>query len=99
MAMTPEAAVKAKVRKILQSHKVYHFMPAANGYGRVGIPDFICCVNGKFLGIECKAGGNKPTALQKLEIEAIIEAGGTALVVNEENLADLAKVVETLKQS
>lgn len=99
MAMTPEAAVKAKVRKMLQAHKVYHFMPAANGFGRVGIPDFICCVNGSFLAIECKAGGNKPTALQKLEIAAIIEAGGAALVVNEENVSDVAKIVETLKKS
>ena len=97
MAMTPEAAVKLKTKRILQAHKVYHFSPAANGYGRVGIPDIICCVNGYFLAIECKAGNNKPTALQKMELQAITEAGGVALLVNEENLADVAKAVEALK--
>lgn len=99
MAMTPEARVKAAVKKSLQAHKIYHFMPAANGFGRVGIPDFICCVSGYFLGIECKAGKNQPTALQKMEIAAIIEAGGAALVINEENISDVAKVIDALRNN
>jgi hypothetical protein len=37
------------------------------------------------LAIECKAGKNKPTALQVQEIEAIRRSDGTAVVVNEEN--------------
>lgn len=98
MAMTPEGAVKNRVRKILQSHRVYHFMPAANGYGRAGIPDFICCVNGYFLAIECKAGTNKPTALQQMELSAILEAGGVSLIVNEDNVEDVVKVIEELKK-
>lgn len=97
MAMTPEGAVKNRVRKTLQAHKVYYFSPAANGFGRTGIPDFVCCVNGYFFAIECKANGNKPTALQQMEISAIMEAGGVAIVVNEDNLGDIAKIVEELK--
>lgn len=99
MSMTPEGVVKHRVRKILQSHKVYHFSPAANGFGRVGIPDFICCVSGFFLGIECKAGKNQPTALQRMEIEAVMEAGGVALVVNEENVNDIVRVIEGLRNN
>lgn len=96
--MTPEAAVKLKVRKMLAAHKVYNFSPAANGFGRTGIPDFICCVDGFFFAIECKAGTNKPTALQKLEISSITEAGGVAIVVNEDNLGDIAKIIEGLRR-
>lgn len=96
MAATPEAKVKERVRTVLKLHKVYHFSPAANGYGRAGIPDFICCVNGFFLAIECKAGANEPTALQKLELDAIMQAGGAALVVNETNIEDVTKIVEGL---
>jgi hypothetical protein len=41
MAMTPEGKVKKKVVAILKRHNVYHFFPAANGYGRAGIPDIM----------------------------------------------------------
>jgi len=51
MATTPEGKVKAKVKKLLDEMKVYYFCPATGGYGRSGIPDFICCYNGKFLSI------------------------------------------------
>jgi len=68
---TPESKVKAAVVKLLKQNGVYYFFPATHGYGRSGVPDIVCCVKGKFLAIECKAGGNKPTALQEKEIAAI----------------------------
>jgi len=83
MAMTPEKRVKDVVKKILDQMGVWHFSPASNGYGRAGIPDIICCVNGSFLAIECKAGQGTTTALQDREIAAIRRANGVAIVVNE----------------
>lgn len=85
MAQTPEAKVKASVTKVLREEGVYYFFPATHGYGRSGVPDIVCCVSGAFLAIECKAGRNKPTALQVQEIERIRAANGHAIVVNEEN--------------
>lgn len=85
MAMTPEKRVKDKVKTILDQMGVWHFSPASNGYGRAGIPDIICCVNGSFLAIECKAGQGTTTALQDREIAAIRRANGVAIVVNELN--------------
>lgn len=85
MAQTPEKRVKAKVESVLKGEGVYYFFPATGGYGRSGVPDIIACVNGQFLAIECKAGTNKPTALQVREIERIRACGGSAVVVNEEN--------------
>ena len=97
MALTPEGKVKAKVVKILREEGVYYFFPATHGYGRSGVPDVICCVAGKFLGIECKAGANKPTALQVHEIEQIRSAGGVAVVVNEENWDSLREIIRKLR--
>jgi len=68
MAQTPEAKVKAAVRKLLVAFGIYHFMPAANGFGRAGIPDIICCFGGRFIAIECKAGKGVTTALLKVFI-------------------------------
>jgi Holliday junction resolvase len=98
MASTPEKKVKDKVVKILKQNEVYYFFPATYGMGRSGVPDIICCVNGRFLAIECKAGDNKPTALQQRELKAIADAGGSALVVNELNVDGVDTVVKLLRQ-
>ena len=61
-------------------------MPIGTGYGNSGVPDFLVCLNGEFLAIEAKAGRGVPTALQEKNLKAIKEAGGRALVINEEDL-------------
>jgi Holliday junction resolvase len=93
MASTPEAKVKAAVKKMLDEMGIYHFSPVQNGMGRAGIPDIIGCFRGRFLGIECKAGKGKTTALQDLELEKIRQAKGFAYVVNETNLQDLKELL------
>ncbi len=94
--MTPEAKVKAKVVKTLKERGVYYFYPVTGGFGRSGIPDIICCVKGKFLAIECKAGKNKPTPLQEMEMQKIRAAGGIAMVVNETNTQDVVIILDML---
>lgn len=96
--MTPERAVKKKVRELFQAEKVHYITPATGGYGVSGAQDFIACVNGFFLGVECKAGGNELTALQKMAMHATWEAGGKSLVINEHNLPLLEKTIHQLKK-
>ena len=98
MAATPEKKVKDKVVAILKQEGAYYFFPATHGFGRSGVPDVVACVNGYFLAIECKAGKNKPTALQIREIENIRHAGGVAVVVNETNWDMLPELVRKLKR-
>lgn len=98
MATTPEGKVKAHVRKLLDAADVYYFSPAANGYGRVGIPDIICCYRGLFIAIECKAGNGKTTALQAREITSIGDRGGIALIINEDNYDDVTSVLTSLDE-
>lgn len=99
MARTPERAVKAKVEAVLKSEGVYYFFPATHGYGRSGVPDIVACVNGRFLGVECKASGNKPTALQVRELERIRQSDGHAVVVDETNWDMVRDLVRRLKGS
>jgi hypothetical protein len=49
----------------------------------------VVCFNGQFLGIECKAGSNAPTALQEREMAAIRAARGITLVIRETNVNEL----------
>jgi Holliday junction resolvase len=90
--MTPEAKVKKKVVAVLKQYKAYYFYPVTGGYGRSGVPDVIACHDGRFIGIECKSGSNKPTPLQEKNLSDIQAAGGVSLVVNEDNI----NVVEEL---
>jgi Holliday junction resolvase len=89
MADTPEAKVKKKVVAILKELRAYYFYPVTGGFGGSGVPDIVGCYNGKFFGIECKAGKNKPTPLQLKNLTAITAVGGVALVVNEDNIDDV----------
>lgn len=93
--MTPEAKVKKKVTNILKEHGVYYFYPVTGGYGMSGVPDIVCCYNGRFLAVECKAGSNKTTALQDKNIRQIRECGGTALVINEDNIEEVRAWITT----
>jgi len=96
MASTPESKVKAAVVKILKAHGAYYFFPATHGYGRSGVPDIVCCINGKFVAIECKAGKNEPTELQKREITLIQTAKGIAAVVRESNIELVEQIIKEL---
>lgn len=96
MAKTPEGAVKEAVRKLFDEYEVWYFMPATHGYGRSGVPDFIGCYQGRLIAVETKAGNKQPTALQQREIRRIQEAGGYALVINEENLHELRALLNTV---
>jgi hypothetical protein len=80
---TPESKVKAKIHALLKAHGAY----AVNYIGGIsannGTPDILACLHGRFIGIEAKAGKNKPTDLQTLNLKRIDDAGGLALVINE----------------
>lgn len=94
MAQTPEAKVKEKIKKILKAHGVWYAMPMGTGYGNSGVPDFLCCIKGKFLAVEAKAGKGIPTALQEKNIRDIENAGGDAWVVRETNIENFETYIK-----
>ena len=91
-----EKQVKLQVKKILDKYRVWYFMPMGGGYGKSGIPDFVGCVNGRFIAIETKANGNKPTALQVKQLREIAEHKGVSIVINENNLQELDDLLAAL---
>ena len=97
MASTPEAKVKKQIRAILDGYGAYYAMPIGSGYGNSGVPDFLVCYKGWFIGIEAKAGKGKTTALQDLNLDNIKKAGGLTLIINEFNLQGVNALLNTLK--
>ena len=91
--MTPEKKVKAKVVEILKGFGAYYFYASTGGYGASGVPDIVGCYKGRFFAIECKAGKGTTTALQERNIAQIVAQGGLAIVVNENNILDVDKLM------
>lgn len=84
MATTPENRVKAAIKRWLNSHNVYWFSAAAGPFSVHGVPDIICCYQGKFVGIEVKAPGKERnlTPNQASHQRQIKEAGGLAFIAS-----------------
>ncbi len=98
-SMTPEAKVKERVKKVLKSIGAYYAMPVTGGYGVSGIPDFLVCYNGMFIGLECKAGKGQTTALQEKNLSDIRRAGGMSYVINESNISLLEDLLNGTAES
>lgn len=75
--MSEEALLKKEVKKHLTRLGALWYMPVPAGYGRQSV-DFLCCVRGRFVAIETKGPGKKPTPRQEAFLKETIAAGGAA---------------------
>jgi hypothetical protein len=88
---TEEAKVKSEVKKVLKEHGVYWHMPVQTGMGAPSL-DFICCHHGKYLAIETKKPGGKPTPRQETTMASIEKAGGKTMVID----GDMSELIRWL---
>lgn len=80
---TPEGKVKRKVNAALAPvARLWKFMPVQTGYGRPAL-DYLLCVNGRFVAIETKAKGKKPTTRQKQTTAELEAAGAKVFIVDD----------------
>jgi len=98
--LTTEKDVKTAIRKLLDDFDVWYYMPAASVYSKRGIPDFICCVNGRMVAIEAKRPGVGIKGLSPYQVmhnRKIVKNKGEYIVVwNEETLAQLKDALELI---
>ena len=98
-SLSKEKDVKREIRKILDRINIWYYMPPASVYGRRGIPDFVCCLHGAFVGIEAKSPKMKKDGLsptQLLESRGIMKNGGEYIVVWDKE--SLEKLVDRLHE-
>lgn len=81
-----EKGVKAQVKKLLDKHKYFWWMPPANGFGASGISDFNALKDGVFIAIETKFAKNKPTPMQAAFLNSVNQESSFGFVVNEDTL-------------
>ena len=61
---------------------------------RPGVPDILACVAGRFVAVELKRPGRRPTLRQQAELPVIPAAGGVGLVAT--SLDDLVEALGPL---
>lgn len=96
--MKNEGDVKKEVKKVLAKFgtDAWYYMPVQTGYGVKGVPDFVCCVCGIFVGIETKFGGNTLSVWQHKQIGAVQAARGVVFVINEKNVHELESLLNAV---
>lgn len=92
-----ESDLIRKISEYLKTVSGLFFWKEHGGmYGTAGIPDLIICYKGRFIGLECKVGKNKPTLLQEVTIKQIIAAGGYAVVVR--TVDDVRQIIRAFEK-
>jgi hypothetical protein len=94
-----EGDVKKQVKRLLDKHNWFWFMPPANGYGRTGIADILAIRGGVFLAIETKFGKNKPTPMQIGFLQSIMAEQGYGFVVCDRRVAWLQSWLEAFDKA
>lgn len=86
MAQKPETLFRRKVQAALDLLPNCWF-ESIQQQAIQGTPDILGCVNGYFVGLELKATPTgKPSALQALKLQRIVDANGVAFVLHPGNL-------------
>lgn len=111
MAMTPEAKIKAAVKKAIKAAGLYYMMPVTGGFGTSGDPDIFVCAGGLLITIETKVDclrhrrgelyrgkrikANAPTLLQQQRMAELRRAGAITLVVDRHNVSALPELLSS----
>lgn len=81
--MSPlERTTNAEIERVLDEAGAWYFKTWGSAQ-RAGLPDYIGCVDGRFVAVESKARGARRgvTALQRVVLDRIRRAGGIALEI------------------
>jgi hypothetical protein len=83
MPRQPEGKLQKKVQDLIREAggTCFKIHGSDDSYQSVGIPDLLCCVHGRFVGIETKLPGEKLRPMQRVALHEIFRAGGVAAVV------------------
>lgn len=77
-----EAEFQKQVQEFLRRQGVWYVKYWGGGqFTKAGVPDLLCCVNGRFVGIELKTETGKVSKLQEYHITKIQESGGQAFAL------------------
>ena len=93
--MKEKDIVAAIMRYLKTVPDCFAFKTHGGLYGTAGLPDIICCVGGRFVGLEVKTPDGKLSKLQSITLQRINAAKGKAFKV--ECVDAVRKIIESLE--
>ncbi len=90
----PEARLSRSIIKWLKEQGHFAFKIHGGSTMVAGLPDIVAVVHGRFLGVESKMPGNKPSLRQKYIHTLIERAGGSVVVAY--SLSDVLSAVNRI---
>jgi hypothetical protein len=97
MPRQPEGKLHTKVQE--EVRKVGGYVVKIHGsedsYQAVGTPDLLCCVYGRFVGIETKLPGERLRPMQRVALHEIFNSGGVVAIV--ETVGQATRLLSYLK--
>lgn len=94
--MGKEKNFENRIKKYLDKKGCWFVKFFANAYTSTGIPDLLCNINGRFVGIEVKQEKGKPSEIQKIHLKKIGEAGGIGVLVYPSGYEELKNLIDNL---
>lgn len=91
--MAQEKQFERKIREFLKEHGCWSVKYFGNSFSQNGVPDLLCCVNGRFVAVEVKAENGKPSKLQEVTVGKIRKAGGIAIILYPEQFESFKNLV------
>ena len=96
--MAAEKNFENKIKKELKNRGAWFVKFFANACTPAGIPDILCCIEGRFVAIEVKGGSSYGlTELQKYNLEKLAENGALALCVYPTGWDELLTLLDNAK--
>jgi hypothetical protein len=98
MPRQPEGKLTARIKRMIADHEGRCFKIHGNdeGFQEIGIPDLLCCIAGRFVGIEVKQPGEALRPRQRKVLHEIFAAGGVAAVC--ETVGQVALLLSILEK-
>lgn len=95
--MASEKNYENKIKRFLTENGAYFVKYFGCGFTQAGVPDLLCCLNGRFIAIEVKAENGKPSPLQIHNIKKIRESGGIAVIAYPKDFDALSVLITAVK--
>ena len=92
----PEAVIKTAIREYLDSVGIYWCHIQAGIGSKVGDPDLVVCIDGRFVGMEVKTRTGRQSYRQTVVATQIEESGGVYAIVR--SVDDVKHLIKHLRQ-
>lgn len=94
--MGNEKNFEIRVKRYLDKNNAWYVKFFANAYTSSGIPDILCCLNGRFLGVEIKQEKGRPSELQEFHLQKINKSKGIGILLYPSGFDDFKKIVDMI---